>query len=155
MPGTALIHLPRKEYLFSTYVMLPDGSVRPPMGRQDWLFWENMSRLLGWRKIGHDVVGDMMISTVFLGFDHDHMMGHTIVQRGPTIEDIEFIPPLHYKPLIFETMVFGGVMDGFQRRYRALRQAKFGHKRTVLKARWAWAELSEDHDHDVADGPVL
>lgn len=51
------------------------------------------------------------ISTVFLGLDHSFGFG------GP--------------PLWFETMIFGGVHDGFQVRYSTYREAISGHRIAV------------------------
>ena len=51
-------------------------------------------------------IGDARISTVFLGIDHSH--GH-----GP--------------PLLFETMIFGGVHDQYQVRCSTWEQAEAQH----------------------------
>jgi hypothetical protein len=55
-------------------------------------------------------VGDAMVSTVYLGLDHSY-------GEGP--------------PLIFETMVFGGVLDQQQWRYSTEAQAIEGHARVI------------------------
>lgn len=47
------------------------------------------------------------ISTVFLGLDHQY-------GSGP--------------PILWETMVFGGVLDGFQERYATKAEALAGHQ---------------------------
>ncbi len=47
------------------------------------------------------------ISTVFLGMDHNHFGG---------------------KPLLFETMIFGGQQDGFQERCSTWEEAEARHK---------------------------
>lgn len=153
--GTALIHVPRDPMLFSSYLVFPGGAIRKPLDRQDWLFWKTMAQVLGWNRVGETFVGDMRISTVFLGLDHDFMLSHEMVCHGPTIDDLELVPPVGYRPLVFETMIFGGVCHLYQRRYRTLKQAKFGHKRAVLKARSAWAQLEDDHAHEPDDIPPL
>lgn len=51
------------------------------------------------------------VSTVFLGIDHNYGF------RG--------------LPIVFETMVFGGSHDGYQRRYRSWDEADTGHQQTV------------------------
>jgi hypothetical protein len=48
-----------------------------------------------------------MVSTVFLGIDHNF-------GNGP--------------PLLFETMVFGGEYDGYCKRYSTWEEAEGGHK---------------------------
>lgn len=51
------------------------------------------------------------ISTVFLGIDHNHR------------KDGE--------PILFETMIFGGKYDGWQKRYSTPEEARDGHGRAV------------------------
>lgn len=62
------------------------------------------------RKIGADTIGDVTVSTVWLGLDHRF-------GEGP--------------PLIFETMVFGGPDSDWQDRYTTKEQALAGHERVV------------------------
>jgi len=54
------------------------------------------------------------VSTVFLGIDHAFGRG---------------------RPLLFETMVFGGVHDEYQERYGTWDEAVSGHARAVAMAR--------------------
>jgi hypothetical protein len=56
--------------------------------------------------VGDDVVGDVRISTVFLGIDLSY-------GRGPA--------------RLFETMVFGGPLDRHQERYPTWDEAAAGH----------------------------
>jgi len=49
----------------------------------------------------------VLISTVFLGIDHNFGSG---------------------APILFETMVFGGKHNGFQQRYSTWREAVYGHE---------------------------
>ena len=67
------------------------------------------------RRVGFDIVGPMHISTVFLGLDHN------FTDRGP--------------PILFETMIFDGNEDSFQRRYSTWDQAEHGHRVAVRYAR--------------------
>lgn len=69
------------------------------------------------------------VSTVFLGLDH-------AFGDGP--------------PVLFETMVFGGDDDGYQRRYRSWAEAALGHAETVatLAAR---ESLHEDEPAPAAE----
>lgn len=62
------------------------------------------------RHIGKDTVGDVTISTVFLGIDHSY-------GTGP--------------PVLFETMIFGGEHDGYQDRYTSRWDALVGHVQVV------------------------
>lgn len=52
-------------------------------------------------------IGDVEVSTVFLGLDHSFGNG---------------------KPLLFETMIFGGKEDGYTERYSTWDEAVKGHK---------------------------
>ena len=52
--------------------------------------------------------GDVKVSTVFLGLDHSFGGG---------------------KPLLFETMIFGGENDQYQERYSTWDEAVEGHKK--------------------------
>ena len=58
------------------------------------------------RQVAKDEIGDVMVSTVFLVFDHG---------IGPV-------------PILFETMVFGGDLDGQQWRYATEEEALGGHQ---------------------------
>ena len=64
------------------------------------------------REVGHDIFGDVRVSTVFLGLDHS--FGHG-------------------RPLLFETMVFGGPHDGRQERYATRADAAVGHGQMIEK----------------------
>lgn len=85
------------------------------------------------RHIGLDDRGDVRISTVFLGIDHGW---------EPFISADE-----EYKPVLWETMIFGGACDQEQWRYNSLEKAKEGHKKAVRLVEltnnwwyrlWAW-----------------
>lgn len=70
----------------------------------------------GYRRIGWwDGEGGISVSTVWTGIDHGF--------RRPG--------DLNYKPIIFETMIFGPVMDQEMTRYCTLEEAVEGHARTV------------------------
>lgn len=73
------------------------------------------------RHVGQDEIGTARVSTVFLGLDHSF-------GDGP--------------PLLFETMVFGGKMDGETWRYETWEQAAAGHKAVIDQVRAA--EVSDD-----------
>lgn len=77
------------------------------IGIPAWKFW--LGRIL---KIKH--WEPTRISTVFLGLDHSF-------GDGP--------------PMLFETMIFGGSLDGEQERYSTWDEAEAGHKRWVEKVR--------------------
>jgi len=62
------------------------------------------------RRVAKTQIGDVDISTVFLGLDHQF-------GDGP--------------PLVFETMIFGGEHDGDQWRYSTWDEAMKGHEDAV------------------------
>ena len=63
------------------------------------------------RHVADDTIGDVRISTVFLGLDHNWNPG------GP--------------PLLFETMIFGGDHDGDCERCSTWEQAEEQHRKAV------------------------
>jgi len=62
------------------------------------------------RIVKQDYIGEIFVSTVFLGIDHSY---------GDE------------PPLLFETMIFGGVPDQYQERYSTWDEAEEGHKRAI------------------------
>lgn len=63
------------------------------------------------RLVGSDTINNHFVSTVFLGIDYSCM-------------DI--------KPLLFETMIFGPLIEGeYQERYATWNDAIKGHKRAI------------------------
>jgi hypothetical protein len=64
------------------------------------------------RHVADDKVGDVRISTVFLGLDHSFCGA---------------------EPLLFETLVFGGSLDGEMERYSTWDEAEAGHKQMVKR----------------------
>jgi len=63
------------------------------------------------RVVASDYVGKIHISTVFLGIDHSFTEGT--------------------KPVLWETMIFGGEHDGYQERYTSVVEAMGGHARAL------------------------
>lgn len=66
------------------------------------------------RIVEQTMVGTVKVSTVFLGLDHSFT-------DGP--------------PMLWETMVFGGFLDGEQDRYATLEDAKHGHGRMLAEVK--------------------
>lgn len=63
------------------------------------------------RHVAQATIGDVQVSTVFLGLDHSFE------------RDAE--------PLVFETMIFGGEHDGYMDRYSTWLEAEEGHQRAL------------------------
>ena len=78
--------------------------------------WAERFATDGYRQVAYNVVGDVAVSTVWLGLDHGY--------GGP--------------PLIFETMIFGGPMDHECWRWPSEAAAIAGHDQALaLVADWA------------------
>ena len=101
------------------YDLNEQGEVVPIPGGFDGMLAELKA---GKRKDGYaarafhlvETVGDTRVSTVFLGLDHRF-------EDGP--------------PVVFETMCFGGSLEGNEERYSTKAEAEAGHARWVQKAR--------------------
>lgn len=78
----------------------------------EWAKWFEMAD----RHIARTHVGDVTISTIFLGLDHSFMVDNV-------------------QPILFETMIFGGLHDDYQTRYATYEQAEAGHAKAVKKVR--------------------
>lgn len=95
---------------------------------------EEWSKLLGsdlYRRVAWTEIGDVKVSTVWLGLEH-----HLDLVTGTH-------PPAPVA--IFETMVFGGVMDQEQWRYATEEQALEGHAHvvTLVKSQLSLEGLTE------------
>jgi len=74
----------------------------------DYSEWEEKNPEL--KAVKQDYIGDIFVSTVFLGLDHGY-------------DDI---------PILWETMIFNGEHDQYQERYASIEEAIKGHE-TALK----------------------
>lgn len=74
----------------------------------EWSKWFGTAK----RHVAKDKIGDVDISTVFLGINH-RFLG----DEG--------------EPILFETMIFGGKHDQYQERYCTSDEAVKGHKKAV------------------------
>lgn len=85
------------KFILDGHTPVPAASLR------EWGRWFET----GNRVVAQDKIGDVKVSTVFLGLDHQW-------GEGP--------------PLLFETMIFEGPHDGYQERYSTWDEAEAGHK---------------------------
>ena len=68
------------------------------------------------RRVAYDVISpELKVSTVFLALDHSFKPGA--------------------EPILYETMVFGGPLDGSQERYATKQEAQAGHARWLEKVK--------------------
>ena len=85
--------------------ILINKKVVPCEDLRTWAQWIQQAH----RHVEETHIGQVRISTVFLGLDHG--FGRV--------------------PLWFETMIFGGEHDQYQERYNSWTEAETGHKRAV------------------------
>lgn len=101
------------------YVLDAEGCPIKAETRQEWYeFFNDNDR----RRMALTEVGDVRVSTVFLGIDHDF-------SRHSDYDDPT------YKPVIFETMVFGGPLDEECERYRTPAEWRAGHEKWVERVK--------------------
>ena len=93
------------------YFTLEDGEPVPAPDLIAWAEWFETAD----RDIAKTTIGDVLVSTVFLGLDH------SFGEPGP--------------PILFETMVFGGELDQRMERYSSLEDAMLGHERWVARVK--------------------
>lgn len=77
--------------------------------------------------ICRDVFGEVVVSTVFLPFDHSF--------DGSS------------EPVLFETLVFGGIHDGFMQRYCTYDEAVEGHEKVCYMINKVAIERSSKLDN--------
>lgn len=90
-----------------------DGKRPVPVDLMTWARWFEKAD----RKVAWDVIGDVKVSTVFLGLDH------RFGDPGP--------------PLLFETMIFGGPHDEYQERCSTWEEAEAMHSKALDLVRGA------------------
>ncbi len=76
-----------------------------------WATWYETAN----RHVGNDIIGDARVSTVFLSLNHG-------------------IYPTN-QPVLFETMIFGGINDGYQDRCNTYDEAEKMHARICAAVR--------------------
>lgn len=85
-----------------------DGHRAIPATLMQWAQWYETAD----RRVAKTTIGEIDVSTVFLGIDHSF---------GDRV------------PILFETMVFGGELDERMERYATWQDAEEGHRRWVKK----------------------
>jgi hypothetical protein len=86
-------------------------------------FFSGICDVIAVNLFGHEAIGEIQVSTIFLGFDHAR-------QEGP--------------PILFETMIFGGGdLDGYQTRCSTWDEAMQMHANAVEHVKNAFQELAK------------
>lgn len=98
----------------------------------EWAEW--MDENNGSTHVAHDMFGLILISTIFLGKDHNYL---------------SYNPKF---PILFETMIFGGKYDEYQDRYISWDEAEMGHAKAVqlVKASLPNAKTNRNQTSEVA-----
>ena len=86
--------------------ILKGKKVIPEYDLFKWAEWFETAK----RHVANDFIGKVHVSTVFLGLNHNFGVG---------------------KPILFETMIFGGKHDQYQERYCTWEEAEEGHKKAL------------------------
>ena len=95
------------------YILNKDGSIQEESDLFKWARWfETENRIIEKTILDKS---DIMVSTVFLGIDHN------FGEAGP--------------PILFETMIFGGEHDQWQARASTIEEAKRYHRHAIELAR--------------------
>jgi hypothetical protein len=92
----------------------------------DMMTWARWFENIDNRRVAEDYIGNVHISTVCLGADHNFR------GRGD--------------PVLFETMIFRGPLDKEQWRYCTYAEAERGHAEAVTQARIAAAKIKSIAD---------
>ncbi|MBI3938162.1 MAG: hypothetical protein HY323_14385 [Betaproteobacteria bacterium] len=93
-----------------TYIITGEREIRPA-SLIEWAAWFETAE----RQVAKTELSNATISTIFLGLDH------RCGEAGP--------------PVLWETMVFGGPLDGEQNRYTSLGAAQTGHDEMVKRVK--------------------
>jgi hypothetical protein len=92
------------------YILGADGEPVVEPNVIAWAIWYETAD----RRIAETRIGGVRVSTVFLGLDHRF-------GDGP--------------PILWETMIFDGPLDGYQERYASAAEARVGHAHAVMLVR--------------------
>jgi hypothetical protein len=89
------------------YVLDGNGN---PVQEPSVMAWKKFMSNNEARRVAFDDIGDVRVSTVFLGVDSGYGGG---------------------KPVLWETMIFGGKHDAYQDHYTSRAEALLGHEKAV------------------------
>lgn len=109
------------------YMLNDDHSITETSDMYEWARWieSHPDRHVADQTFGHEGIGTIRVSTVFLGINH------RFGGAGP--------------PIVFETMIFGGGgdLDGYQDRCCTWDEAVLMHRRAVELVKNAFNALAE------------
>ena len=96
-------------YIQEPYILDENGNPKKEPDVKKWAKWFGRAD----RHIGYTKIGRVNISTIFLGM--------VSIDNGFTCD----------KPVLWETMIFGGKHDQYQERYCTKEEALIGHEKAV------------------------
>ena len=92
--------------MIGKYILDENGEPKE-VSMEEWGYWMETAQ----RHVAEDDIGDVWVSTVFLGLDRN------FGAEGP--------------PVLWETMIFGGEHNDYQDRYTSRESALEGHQRAL------------------------
>ncbi len=116
--------------MISHYIL--DGKQVVRVGLTRWANWMEEFYPQGCR-VAEDWVGEVRISTVFLGVDYNFF------GEGP--------------PVVFESMIFQGPLNHEMQRYCTWEEAENGHKEMVAKVKRSQPKHLNEDIHDASHFP--
>lgn len=97
-----------------------DGHIPVPVSFEEWMVWVEAADANGMRRVAETFTANgVRVSTVFLATDHNW---------------IALMDGREGDPILFETMILGGLQDGYGRRYHSWDEAERGHEFAVALA---------------------
>lgn len=87
--------------------IIKDGEIVSEPDLMKWGKWMSSSE----KHLYKDELNGSFVSTIFLGLDHNYL------GSGP--------------PVLFETMIFSGIFDGYQKRCSTFKEAKLEHQKAL------------------------
>jgi hypothetical protein len=125
------------------YILNEKNEPMPEPDLMKWAQWFETAE----RHVGLDEFPWGCVSTVFLGLDHN--FSGMILGEG--LQD----DPLGYRPILWETAVFGGPLDHTMYRYDSWEDALYGHAHAVAEAKLAFevSEIKKEPDARSSEDP--
>jgi hypothetical protein len=114
--GRDLLLRPTGPKAIGCYVLTAAGEPAVAASMLAWAQWMATAN----RHVEETMVGGARVSTVFTGIDG---------RPFPSVTGMKGLGPS--APWLWETMVFGGVLHGTQRRYPSVAEARLGHTALV------------------------
>jgi DNA-binding CsgD family transcriptional regulator len=113
------------------YILDENGNAMPAKGLLSWGRWIQGHQAEC--RLARDEIGNVVVSTVFMGLDTKAPFARMYPEN---------FDPITYRPVLWETMIFGGSHDLHERRYTSKEDALAGHRDIVQMLKQEHAKLS-------------